>query len=86
MSSGESIATQPTPAAIRKRLRVLEAELEADAHLAQLRHRFGIEESAPLTFPLASPVLDREGGLAVRRVWASEDDRTGYLLIERDDW
>jgi hypothetical protein len=76
----------PDPVAIRNRLRVLEAELEADARLEHLRQRFGIEDGKPLSFPLASPILDREGGLAVRRVWVGEEDRTGYLLIEREDW
>ncbi|MBB6053306.1 hypothetical protein [Armatimonas rosea] len=78
----------PDPATIRRNLRVLEAELEADARLAQLRERFGIEPGEPLSFPLFSPVLDRSDGLAVRRVWcgrAGSDwlpaDRAGGLTF-----
>lgn len=74
------------PATIRHNLHQLESELEAQERLTQLRERHGIEPGEPLSFPLFSPVLDREGGLAVRRVWCGEDDRTGYLLIEREDW
>lgn len=41
--------------------------------------------NSTLSFPLFSPVLGRSDGLAVRRVWCGEWDRTGYLLIERED-
>lgn len=81
---GSEMPDTPDPTAIRKKLPVLEAELEADARLAQLRERFGIEQGEPRTFPLFSPVLDRSDGLAVRRVWCWEDDEAGYL-IERED-
>ena len=85
----------PTPLfdAIYSSVAEIEQAEDQAQRLQQLRARFGIEEGpslqegqSSLEWPLFSPVLDREGGLAVRRVWCGEDDRTGYLLIEREDW
>lgn len=75
----------PLFGAIYSSIQEIEQAEDQAQRLQQLRKRFGIEEGKPLTWPVFSPVLDRGAGLAVRRVWVSETDRTGYLLIGYDD-